>query len=153
VAGTGADGYPDINPTPSRAFQPPPANGTTLLGPLLGNPNEFVAPEGLTYGNAGRNAINNPSRLNFDVSLLRNITIKEHYTLQFRAESYNIFNHTQFRVYDPANNGNAGNNVITCYGGPDNSAGNLSCLAGTSFLHPIDAHRPRTIQLGVKFLF
>jgi hypothetical protein len=153
VAGTGADGYPDINPTPSRAFQPAPSNGTTLIGPLLGNPNDFVAPEGLTYGNAGRNVMNNPSRLNFDMSLLRNFKIKERYTLQFRAEGYNIFNHTQFRVYDPSNNGNAGNNVVTCYGGPENSAGDSSCLAGTSFLHPIDAHRPRTIQLGVKFLF
>jgi hypothetical protein len=153
VAGTGADGYPDINPTPSRAFQPAPSNGITLIGPLLGNPNDFVAPEGLTYGNAGRNVMNNPSRLNFDMSLLRNFKIKERYTLQFRAEGYNIFNHTQFRVYDPSNNGNAGNNVITCYGGPENSAGDRSCLEGTSFLHPIDAHRPRTIQLGVKFLF
>ena len=33
------------------------------------------------------------------------------------------------------------------------AAGASSCQAGASFLHPVDAHRPRTIQLGVKFLF
>jgi hypothetical protein len=51
------------------------------------------------------------------------------------------------------NPGDTGNNVINCYGGADNSAGDRSCLAGNSFLHPVDAHRPRTIQLGVKFMF
>jgi fucose permease len=40
-----------------------------------------------------------------------------------------------------------------CYGGLDNSAGDPSCLAGNSFLHPVDAHRPRTMQFGLKYNF
>jgi hypothetical protein len=125
-----------------------------VLGPLLGNPNEFVAPTGLTYGNAGRNFFRNPSRLNFDISLTKNVKLKREGTaLQFRLETFNTFNHTQFRIYDPSNPGSSGNNVITCYAGTNNSAGDSSCLSGNSFLHPIDAHRPRTMQLGVKFLF
>jgi hypothetical protein len=154
AAVTGPGSYPDIVANPSRTFEP--TNNNTLggsFGPLLENPAKFTAPEGLTYGDAGRNYLNNPSRLNFDMSLLKNIPIKEKYTLQFRLESFNTFNHTQFRIYDPANPGNTGNNVINCYGGPTNSAGDRSCLAGNSFLHPVDAHRPRTIQIGVKFLF
>jgi len=30
---------------------------------------------------------------------------------------------------------------------------NVDCLTGTSFLHPIDAHRPRTMQLGLRYSF
>lgn len=149
--GVGAGSYADVVANPGRAPIVPNGNGT--FGPLIGNPNEFVAPQGLTFGDAGRNSLNNPSRLNFDTALLKNVKIKERYSLQFRAEAFNVFNHTQFRIYDPSNIGNPGNNVINCYGGADNSAGDSSCLAGSSFLHPVDAHRPRTIQLGVKFFF
>jgi hypothetical protein len=154
AAVNGPGSYPDIVANPPRTYEPT-ANGVIggSFGPLLGNPAQFTAPEGLTYGDAGRNFLNNPNRLNFDVSLLKNIKIKENYTLQFRLESFNTFNHTQFRVYDPMNPGDTGNNVINCYGGATNSAGDRSCLAGNSFLHPVDAHRPRTLQLGVKFMF
>jgi len=150
ASGVAPDSYPDLaaNPAPVDTQ----TAGVGVFGPLLGNPNRFVAPRGLTYGGAGRNYFNNPSRLNFDVSLTRNIKINERSSLQFRVESFNTFNHTQFRIYDPSNVGNTGNNVITCYAGANNSAGDSSC-AGTSFLRPVNAHRPRTIQLGVKFLF
>jgi hypothetical protein len=74
-------------------------------------------------------------------------------SLQFRIETFNLFNHTQFRVYDPSNPGNTGNNVITCYAGPNNSAGAQGCLDSSAFLHPVNAHRPRTLQFGIKFLF
>ena len=111
-----------------------------------------MAPRGLTFGDAGRNVLNNPSRLNFDVAALKNFPLSERFLLQFRAEAFNVFNHTQFRIYDP-NLGNQANNTISCYGGPNYSAGATSCLAGSSFLHPIDAHRPRTMQLGLKLSF
>lgn len=154
AAVTGPGSYPDLNPYPVPiGRQYTSAGGSTVIGPIIGNPNSFVAPLGLTYGNAGRNFLNNPSRLNFDMTLARNLKIKESYTVQFRLEWFNIFNHTQFRVYDPTNPGNTGNNVITCYGGVADSAGTSSCLAGNSFLHPVDAHRPRTVQLGMKFTF
>jgi hypothetical protein len=157
--GTGAGSYPDVIGNPN-SLSPvvPPGSGT--FGPLLRNPNAFVAPTGLTFGDAGRNYLNNPSRLNFDMSLVKNFRIREGKTIEFRAETYNIFNHTQFRIYDPSHPGNRGNNEITCYGlAAPYSAGNSdasnpgdNCLAD-SFLHPIDAHRPRTMQLGLKFLF
>ena len=67
----------------------------------------------------------------------------------------NVFNHTQFRIYDPDN---PGSNIINCYGGPQNSAGfqakgGADCLTGASFLHPINAHRPRTMQFVLKLSF
>ena len=152
--GVGAGSYPDLalNPAPA-ALKTNPGS----FGPLLGNPNEFVAPRGLTFGDAGRNFLNNPSRLNFDMSLLKHFLIHEGSEVEFRAEAFNVFNHTQFRVYD-ANFGNTGSNTISCYGGPNYSAGayfpgGTDCLTGNSFLHPVDAHRPRTVQFGLKYSF
>ena len=124
---------------------------------MLDNPAQFVAPRGLTFGDAGRNFLNNPSRLNFDVALLKHIKITEASEIQFRAEVFNIFNHTQFRIYDPDNPGSSGNNVVSCYAGPAYSAGFLGsgadCITGASFLRPLDAHRPRTMQFGLKWSF
>jgi hypothetical protein len=151
VATPSAASYPDLNLTPGHVTSFQASTGT--FGPLIGNPAEFVAPRGLTYGDVGRNFLNNPSRLNFDASLLKTIQLNERFSIQLRIETFNIFNHTQFRIYDPSNPGNPGNNVITCYAGATNSAGDPSCLPGNSFLHPVDAHNPRTMQFGAKFLF
>jgi hypothetical protein len=154
--GIGAGSYPDV--IDSRdAVRPVGGNNSKSFGPLLGNPNIFVAPRGLTFGNAGRNVLNNPHRTNFDLSILKHYAITESSVLEFRAEAFNIFNHTQFRIYNP-DVGNTGSNVISCYGGPNNTAGftapgGVDCLTGNSFLHPVDAHRPRTIQFGLKFSF
>jgi hypothetical protein len=157
--GTGAGSYPDVVP---RGMLPPspllPIDNFTF-GPLLANPNEFAAPEGLTFGDAGRNFMNNPSRLNFDMAVLKHIKTSEGTYFELRAEAFNIFNHTQFRIFNP-DRGNQANNVISCYAGPENTAGwdsntpgGTECTVGNSFLHPIDAHRPRTIQFGLKFFF
>ena len=127
------------------------------FGPALGNASAFAAPRGLTFGNAGRNVMNNPSRLNFDLTLFRTMKVHESTSLEFRAEVYNVFNHTQFRVYDPSTNfGNGANNTITCYGIQNfNAAGDSQsdCLTGNAFLHPVNAHRPRTMQFGMKLSF
>jgi hypothetical protein len=149
--GTGAGSYPDVSGNPHQAA-PFGGNNYQSIGPILGNPAAFAAPEGLTFGNAGRNFMNNPSRLNFDVALLKHFKITEGSNLEFRVEAFNVFNHTQFRIYDP-DKGNTGSNTITCYAGADNSAGDPSCLIGNSFLHPVDAHRPRTMQFGLKYNF
>jgi len=127
------------------------------FGPALGNAAAFAAPRGLTFGDAGRNVLNNPSRWNFDMTVFRNIKLHESTSLEFRAEVFNIFNHTQFRVYDPSPNfGNGATNTITCYGVEAfNAAGDpeTDCLTGNAFLHPVNAHRPRTMQFGLKLSF
>lgn len=154
--GIGAGSYPDVAPGTPRST-PQGGNNSRSFGPLIENPSAFVAPRGLTFGNAGRNYLNNPGRLNFDMSLLKHFSISESSTLEFRAEAFNIFNHTQFRIYN-SDLGNTGSNVISCYGGADYNAGysvpgGVDCLTGSSFLHPVDAHRPRTMQLGLKYMF
>lgn len=149
-----AASYPDV----LRGLPKPPVTNSQSFGPLLGNPSEFVAPRGLTFGTAGRNFLNNPRRLNFDMALLKHFKISESSEIQFRAEIFNVFNHTQFRIYDPDNPGSSGNNIISCYAGPVYSAGfqakgGADCVTGASFLHPLNAHRPRTVQFGLKWAF
>ena len=149
-----AASYPDVNKSlPATNVRSNPQS----FGPLIGNPAQFVAPRGLTFGDAGRNYLNNPGRLNFDLSLIKHTKIRETGELEFRAEAFNIFNHTEFRLYDVNNPGRTGNNIISCYAGQFYSAGfegkGADCITGASFLHPIDAHRPRTIQLGLKLAF
>ena len=149
--GVGAGSYPDVVGNP---YLRPPygATNSRSIGPALFNAAAFAAPTGLTFGDAGRNFMNNPHRLNFDVALLKHFKVTEGSALEFRAEGFNVFNHTQFLVYDP-DKGNQANNTISCYGGVNNSAGDPSCLSGSSFLHPIEAHRPRTMQFGLKYAF
>src|SRR5208283_4296230 len=98
-----ASSYPDL-----AREQPWPGNNSQSFGPLIGNPSQFVAPRGLTFGTAGRNFLNNPGRTNFDLAVLKLFKIRETGQLEFRAEAFNIFNHTQFRVYDHDNPGSSG---------------------------------------------
>ena len=139
--GSGTNSFADVIGNPNAA--PPITNAANVIGPLLYNPGAFAAPTGLTFGDAGRNILNNPSRWNLDTGLFKNFAVNERAGFQFRAEAFNVFNHTQWSGI---------NNSISCYGGSNNSAGDPSCL-GQSFLHPNGAHNPRILQLALKFLF
>lgn len=153
--GLGIGSYADVIGS-AHVGKPFVAQNANNVGPLLLNPGAFAAPRGLTFGNSGRNFLNNPSRINFNMSMYKHFKpFKERLDIEFRAEVFNVFNHTQFRITDPANPGNTGNNVINCYGTQTElySAGASSCLAGNSFLHPVDAHDPRIMQFGLKGSF
>ena len=154
--GQGAGSYPDRVGS-AHTFIPYQGPNPRSVGPLLQNPGAFAAPRGLSFGTAGRNSLNNPRRTNWDTALLKNIAVKESMQVQFRAEAFNVFNQTQFRIYDPLL-GKQAQNTISCYGGAaaGYSAGGgdgTDCLTGSSFLHPVDAHRPRTLQFGLKLAF
>ena len=154
--GIGSGSYPDLIGNP-RGGRPRGGTNQASFGPLLRNPGGYAAPRGLTFGNAGRNSLNNPQRWNFDASLLKSFPIHEGMNLEFRAEAFNVFNHTQFRIFNPTL-GNQAQNTVSCYGGAVanySAAGGdgTDCLTGSSFLHPVDAHRPRTIQFALKLAF
>ena len=140
--GTGSGSYVDVIGDPNA--KPPVREVAGIAGPLLYNPNAFAAPRGLTFGNAGRNFLRGPSRTNWDIGLFKRFAIHENTGFELRAEAFNVFNHTQWSsIFLGA----------TCYGGPDHSAGDPSCIAASAFLHPTAAHNPRILQLGIKFLF
>ena len=97
----------------AKGIKPVLGNSLSNLGPLLLNPKAFSAPKGLSFGNSGRNYLNNPARTNFNVSLLKHFKpFKERMDVEFRAVAFNVFNHTQFRITDPSHPGNTGNNVM-----------------------------------------
>lgn len=124
--GAGPGTFADLVGNPKSAV--PSGCALVATGPQLFNPCAFAAPRGLTFGNAGRNILHVPKRINFDMSLLKHFKIKERTGVEFRTEAFNIFNHTQW---------NGVSNDIT---------------AG-DFLHPTGAHRARTLQFGLKLLF
>ena len=145
--GVGAGSYPDVIRNPA----PPPNEryNTESFGPLLRNPNIFVAPRGLTFGDAGRNFLNNPHRTNFDLSLLKHFKVRESGQMEFRAEAFNVFNHTQFRIYNPDLR-NTSSNIISCYGGPNYTAGFMGPIVngvttGTDCVTGNGPHKTRCI--------
>jgi hypothetical protein len=57
----------------------------------------FVTPTQYQFGNEGRNVLTGPGRNNMDLVLHRTFKIRERFSLEFRAEAYNLFNHPQFQ--------------------------------------------------------
>jgi len=106
------------------------------LGPRLYNSDAFAAPQGLTYGNAGRNVLNLPARTNFDMGLFKNFAVREGMHFEFRTEAFNVFNHTQWSTIDA---------TADCYG--------ASACASDGFLTATAAHNARILQLAGKFVF
>jgi len=158
LSGLTGGSHPDLVGNPKFGAQNAPDPG---YGPLLYNPAAFVAPRGLTFGDAGRNILNNPWRTNFDMALLKHFAVTESKYFEFRAEAFNVFNHTEYSWLggdggSAGSNSGAGNtdSTVFCYGGANNSAGDPSCLPSpTGFLRPGAAHEARILQLALKFIF
>jgi hypothetical protein len=56
----------------------------------------FQMPTAFTFGSAGRNVVFGADESNVDISLMKDTVLKEARRLQFRAEVFNLFNHTNF---------------------------------------------------------
>ena len=80
------------------------ATGEPVFGPGTGtssqwmNPAAFAAPAAFTFGNAGRNSVVGPGMQTMDLALDRNFIVTERVNLQFRAEFFNAFNHTNLGI-------------------------------------------------------
>ncbi len=62
----------------------------------------FRLPAVGTVGNAAKTLLRGPGVNNWDIALFKSIPIREGARLQFRWETYNTFNHTQFSDMDTA---------------------------------------------------
>ncbi len=91
---------------------------------LVQDPNSPVQ----QFGTAGRNIVQGPGYANWDFSTFKNFRIAASKEFQFRAEFFNILNHTNFRL-------------------PDND------ISSPSFNQILAAQSPRLIQLALKFNF
>ncbi|HTR66318.1 MAG TPA: carboxypeptidase regulatory-like domain-containing protein [Terriglobales bacterium] len=140
--GLGSAAHPDLVGDPKSGVVQSPLDS---FGPLFYNPAAFADPRGLTFGTAGRNILSNPRRTNFDMSLFKNFAINERMGFEFRAEAFNVFNHTEWQGI-AGDAGSATNNV-----GIANNTFDLDPSSG--FLRVSAAHNPRILQLALKFHF
>jgi hypothetical protein len=88
----------------------------------------FQQPQGLTFGDSGRNSLNLPHRTNFDMSVYKVFKPSDKFQLQFRAEAFNIFNHPQWSQV---------NNFVDTQ----------------NFLYSTQAHMPRVLQFAIRLTF
>src|SRR5579862_1831409 len=122
-----------IRPSLNPAFQ-----GNVIVGTPQEyfNPNAFIVPPAGTYGNLGRDTLVGPGSAELDFSLLKTTAINERFKLQFRAEFFNILNHTNFSTP---------NTIVFSSASalPSPTAGVITATSTTS----------RQIQFGLKLLF
>lgn len=126
------------------------AGGVSQRPDQVGNPNAhpcvpgtffntcaFADPQPGSFGNVGRNTIPGPGSRIWDFSLFKLFTLTERNRLEFRAEFFNVLNHTNFLFAKP---------------GPQN--GNPATVLGDPQFGQLTAARdPRQIQLALKFSF
>ena len=112
-------------------------------------PGAATPPPALVYcanllGNAGRNSITGPHLVNVDFSMTKNTAIKrisETFNVQFRAEIFNIFNHSNFVPPAPVS-GQAGAALFN-QDGSSTGAGQIDSLAT----------EPRDVQFALKVIW
>jgi hypothetical protein len=81
---------PDYTPGPLN-LNHDPRNGLAYFNTSLFSPNALGTP-----GSASRRTFHGPGMVNSDLALLRTFAVAETRALQFRLETFNTFNHTQF---------------------------------------------------------
>jgi len=127
---------PTFGPTPT--WWDPSVVTQPLFSQLLANGEPGM------FGYMGRNQLTGPGRNNFDLALEKNIQTPwfrgEHGTIQFRLETFNTFNHPQWKY---VNTGCSGNNSF-----------GVACNNNTTTPGEVNtAWDPREMQLGLKFIF
>jgi hypothetical protein len=110
------------------------------------NPAAFSAPAAGYVGNAGRDSLIGPGFADWDLSLLKSTALSERTRLQFRAEFFNIINHTNLQLP---------NEVVYSAGPTQGTTANQSTVAalGSPGVISGTANTSRQIQLGLKLLF
>ena len=119
----------------------------TLTGPLqlpksqrgfyrFFNTSVIQPPTKTNPGNAAPNAFRGPGVNDWGISLLKNIPLRENLTLQFRAETFNTWNHPQFNTVN--------NTAVFDQTGTQVNAGLGSITAD---------YLPRQIQFALKLIF
>ncbi|MCU1318471.1 MAG: hypothetical protein JWN63_3793 [Candidatus Acidoferrum typicum] len=129
---------PDCAATPNAGFAIPCTFSNVPVSNDLTSPNNKVYPVifGTCHpGTLGRDAITGPGFLNTDFSVTKNTKLTEKFTLQFRSEMFDVFNHPNF-----------GNPVLTA------TSRSFGVIQGTRFPTG-DFGSARQIQFALKLLF
>ena len=126
-------------------------DGANIVGYVAANPNARYVQAGTgARANVGRDTISTPGLNIWNMSIIKNIKFTERWSAQFRAATFNTFNHPNPSIGLPTNNGTIDQNqnanpLSTAY--PFVTAGNLflnnSIFNGGS----------RRMELGLKIIF
>jgi hypothetical protein len=110
------------------------------------NPAAFSAPAYGTVGNVGRDSLTGPGYADWDLSLLKSTALTERVRVQFRAEFFNILNHTNLQLP---------NEVVYSTGPTQGTAANQTTAAtlGSPGVISATANTSRQIQLAAKIVF
>jgi hypothetical protein len=138
--GIDASGFGTVNST-ARPNVNPGFSGDPITGSVAQwfNPAAFSLQTIGTNGDLGRNTLRGPHLADTDFALLKDTRISERLRVQFRAEFFNIFNHSNYALPNSSL-------YVALYNGepiPNPNAGRIIGIVGT----------PRQIQFAVKFLF
>ncbi len=138
--GAGFNQRPEVNGNP---YCHPQTVNCWLNASAFGNP--FAgSPAPGTFGNLGNNALVGPGSVILNLALIRSFPIREHQTLEFRAEAFNFPN--LVNLYPPQTTVIAPN-----FGQPTPSSG-YSVGAGLgAFASTI--YDPRILQFALKYIF
>ncbi len=125
------------------AFQQP-----CLLGddgnPIIGSPAGCIPKTGSAILGGYATSTQGPGLAKFDFSAFKNIPVSERFSMQFRAEIFNILNHPTF------NAPNFGGNGVTAISNSNNFNSTAFGEIGSTRFAPYDA---RQIQFALKFFY
>ena len=108
------------------------------------NPNAFIAPVPGTFGNAGRDTLTGPGLKDADLSLIKDVSLRERLRAQFRAEFFNVLNHSNFTTP---------NAVVYSTGPTPAKPLTEAALSPTAGVVTATATTSRQIQFALKVLF
>ncbi len=127
----------------------------------IGSAGNLITPTVGFPQRATRDAIRGGGLQNWDMSLFKNIPIRERYSIQLRLEAYNVFNHPNFQ--DKFYNVSIDGPWQWTYGTPagaGSSSPNITVSKNANWGQPQDTYNSsggpggfRVIQLGAKFVF
>jgi hypothetical protein len=135
LIGTNRSGDGDVR-NPDRPSINPAFTGAVLLQQATEwfNPNAFILPAAGTYGDVGRGTLSGPGLADVDIAVVKNTSVTERLSLQFRSEVFNLLNRVNL---------GAPNATVFSNGAINPSAGVITTLATPS----------RQIQFGLKLIF
>lgn len=143
------------DPTPFFSQRPDRVPGVPLtLGPRQGpdlrlNRAAFAIPPFGQFGNLGRNVLRGPNFHQFDMSIIKTTKLGEGVSLQFRAEFFNIFNHSNFALPTETANLGVALNSPGSFGVSTSTVNSQNQQLGAIFA----PGGPRNIQFGIKLVY
>jgi hypothetical protein len=108
------------------------------------DPAAFIAPAPGTFGNTSRDWLIGPGLKDADLSVSKNILIRERLRTQFRVEYFNVLNHANFTTP---------NAVVFSTGPTPAKPSTTEVLSPTAGIITATATTSRQLQFGLKILF